>query len=610
MDPATIPRLHSSSPSPVTHDSSPSIVQTIESDYDSAGPSVSSSGSGRHSSGIDEAVFDVSPTHSARHASPETASDFSDDDLISELPSPSRATSCAASEIIRPHLRDHQHAALPYTPPKTRSPFRNPSSVRGMQLDTTPPHLRSPTQRSRYSQNHAPRMSTGSRTSTPRSTKSYHRSLRSPPTAKGPPKKEHPLVLLHLTILPIVCPYLPATMEGIAPEHLLQNWNLLKEKVPETVLERGILIPHPCEDYEMLEERLLESLELKVPRLLKCGHFHNDDIELFSGSCSSGISQNGEGDGRAEEYDGDAEDVDICDDCGRRVRDGAHGSAGSGKRRWDIRIYAANGLMRAGAWSAAWREMERVDVEFCPWMEDNVRCELDLRKVQEEDDRRAEEEMHHASAAARLASASGRESVLDEERRREIYGVEPAQVLERDQAFIDGFGEPAQTQHAFDHPSEQKFSASESPVRSHPRVGLRSQKAVEIPLKDLLKNYVHLLLQGPKNVVIALLSLFVIFLALHGTQSSQGDSVQLASPTTASSLTEMHTAHAAAVLDDISHSSIGTPTPFSSAEADDAAVELSTGKSVVGAQLASQSTPSVDATNEAMVKEAVWRDGP
>ena len=45
----------------------------------------------------------------------------------------------------------------------------------------------------------------------------------------------------------------------------------------QTILERGALIPQPRENYKLLEERLLKSLELKVPRILKYGHFYKEE---------------------------------------------------------------------------------------------------------------------------------------------------------------------------------------------------------------------------------------------------------------------------------------------------------------------------------------------
>ena len=37
-----------------------------------------------------------------------------------------------------------------------------------------------------------------------------------------------------------------------------------------------------------------------------------------------------------------------------------------GRDRWELRVYAANGLMTSGAWRRVWGEMERIDVEVGP----------------------------------------------------------------------------------------------------------------------------------------------------------------------------------------------------------------------------------------------------
>ena len=87
------------------------------------------SGSAHHSSGPDEAVFDQ-PT---RTSSPRT-SNGSEDEI----------------SILDSHYELQNHPSSPFTPLKTRSPFRNPSSVRAIQLDTTPPHLISPSSQQRH----------------------------------------------------------------------------------------------------------------------------------------------------------------------------------------------------------------------------------------------------------------------------------------------------------------------------------------------------------------------------------------------------------------------------------------------------------------------------
>ncbi|KAI4149557.1 MAG: hypothetical protein L6R39_002470 [Caloplaca ligustica] len=429
-------------------------IDSIEPEYDDA---ASLSGSLQHSSGPDESVFDPPLSH---HSSPRTSHHSDDDETISSFFPGSRDPSCPP---------DHQSSPL-YTPMKTRSPFRNPSSVRAMQMDTTPPpYIPSSLKNRDLSQ-------TSSRHATPpRSVRSSHRGSHLSPSKMSPTKrtsvkKEYPLVLLHVTLLPIPQLYSTEIMEQVLPSYVLENWKILREKLTDTVLERGILIPHPREDYDLMEERLLESLDLKTPRILKCGHFHLDADEEADAAETD-----------EEEFEDEDNDVDICADCGRRVRDGRYGS-GTGSRRWDIKVYAANGLMRAGAWGAAWREMERVDVEMTPWVDEELKRELASQ---------AEEERKHAALLQEEAIEQGHQAppMMDDERMREIYGDNiPAFGNEKEEQ------RPAQSVHG---------------------------RQDEIPLQDLLKNYLLAAAQDRRNIAIFLLSILVLYLSMASRPALQ-----------------------------------------------------------------------------------------
>ena len=417
------------------------------------------SGSPHHSSGPDEAVFDQ-PT---RTSSPRT-SNGSEDEI----------------SILDSHYELQNHASSPFTPYKTRSPFRNPSSVRAIQLDTTPPHLFF------FYYNERNYIYTPSRQGTPRSVRSTHNTISMSSPSKLSPtkklKKEYPLVLLHLTLLPVPLAYSQQTMESVLPPSILENWKLLLEKATPTVLDRGILIPHPKEDYDLLEERLLESLELKTPRILKCGHFH-----LSAEEEADVLAAEGESDSDND----DTNDADICLDCGRRIRDGRFGTAGEGSKRWNIKLFAANGLMRAGAWSAAWREMERVDVEILPWMEEDMKRELELRREEEEEKVRSEQQQVPVEREEGVAG-------LDDDRLREIYGDGAMGGGGHQQTFVDEFGETTPL------PTPRKPSR-----RRHRR------RNEETPLSELLVAYIHHVFEDRRNIAIFLLSVVVLFLSLH-----------------------------------------------------------------------------------------------
>ena len=325
-------------------------------------------------------------------------------------------------------------------------------------------------------------------------------------------KKEYPLVLLHVTLLPIPTRYSRFVLERVLPAYVLENWKLLREKITPTVLERGILIPHPREDYDLLEERLLETLELRMPRILACGHFHlnkEEEAELDA------VAEEEERILQDDEEEG-SNDADICTDCGRRVRDGRYGS-GAGSRRWDIKLYAANGLMRAGAWGAAWREMERVDVEVCPFVSEELKRELELAKEQEEAEeavRRAEQDLQDGSTGEEEMKPSdgGRGQAIDEARMREIYGDDA-------QDYIDGL--------------QSSPSPARSPAYDSDTHQPRPRPQHELPLSTLLRNYIVLLSRDPRNLAIALLSLLVMLLAM--VARSAGPAPAVYAPMTAAS---------------------------------------------------------------------------
>lgn len=340
-------------------------------------------------------------------------------------------------------------------------------------------------------------------------------------------------MLLHVTLLPIPTPYSNGVMQRVLPPYILSNWKLLREKVTATVLVRGILIPHPREDYDLLEERLLETLELRMPRILACGHFHLDadeEAELLVAG---------------EDIEDEDDDVDICTDCGRRIRDGRHGS-GTGSRRWDIKIYAANGLMRAGAWGAAWREMERVDVEICPWVGEELKRELEsAREAEEQDDalRQASEEETTQDIQLEQENPTDQgppSGGLDDARIREIYG-------DGAEAYMDGLHPPG--------------SPNISPKRS-PRQHFTQSPSGELPLSTLLSNYVTILARDPRNVAIAILGLLVLVLAIISKPSSPTVSVM--------PLPSKYIPHAAPIASSVSEttsqasSSMGNIMPLSS----------------------------------------------
>jgi hypothetical protein len=256
------------------------------------------------------------------------------------------------------HLRHGSTESYSKTPsPRRRgfgSAFRNPSSIREMQLndDTGDDTESVVSHRSRVSvRSHGSAYSTN--------TSPSKRSSRSTQKKGSGLKKEFPLVLLHCTLLaPLTAPACDKDLyAAMLPEPYRQRWVQLQEKLCSAELQsRGILLPHPQDEYELLEERLLEALELEKPRI--------QNSHYVDRAADSGFESGSQTDSD------DAEDK--CPDCGKHLRANID-------KKWEIKVYAANGLMRGAAWSAAWRDMEKVDVEIAMWMPETVRQEVGTR---------------------------------------------------------------------------------------------------------------------------------------------------------------------------------------------------------------------------------------
>ena len=304
---------------------------------------------------------------------------------------------------------------------ETRMPFRTPSEIRAMQMTSPTPSVFNGSSPSRSSahKNHnhhhhhshqTPRSSNGappssiSRLGSPTVSAQYSPKGRSTPPRFKSARKEAPLVLLHVTLLPLrwvwgdvlntldsvlqppAAGKTAAVGEGerdgdgvagsaaapFAPSDPLKTlrdaWRELQDRVGDTVLERGILLPHPQNDYEVLEERLLEALELPLKRrarILECGHYVGP----------ANVPEDGDSDD--EGVEGGEGKMHWCGTCCGEIRCEDLGVG----RVFRVKVYASNGLMRAGAWEACWKEMERVDVEVEPIVDLAVQNELEKLAV-------------------------------------------------------------------------------------------------------------------------------------------------------------------------------------------------------------------------------------
>jgi hypothetical protein len=335
-------------------------------------------------------------------------------------------------------------------------------------------------------------------------------------------ERNTPLVLLHVSILPSQQPAYPLTVlqAANAPSWVVENILLFREKLCSAVLARGVLIPHPGEEYDVLEERLLEALELCAPRVLADGHFYDEqgtydsaDEDEVDGFTETGVNAkpraicdyaHGDSDDASHHHhdhnDDDDGDDDFCTTCAQPMRLPYRGT-GHGKRRWDVRFYASNGLMRAGAWNAAWQEMERVDVEIQPWMPQDVRIALDTAMEREI---RADAQQHDASDA------------LKSELERRIHQLEC--TLQTSQSEIARLLHEAATNKV--NEAETIFVAVPERKPSVPVINTKMTQQInpaemlgkDIPLDQLLKNYLVVLAQDKRNVAMAGLMVLIALL--------------------------------------------------------------------------------------------------
>ena len=326
--------------------------------------------------------------------------------------------------------------------------------------------------------------------------------------------KRFPLILLHITALPLNISWTHQSMRETLPQQILDNLQLLKSKLSPTVLKRGILIPHPRDDYELLEEKLLEALDLEEPRISKCGHYRNrhstdSDLTNATSSTDSGVGSSVE----------DGSDDEHCSTCHHHLL-----AAGSGKQKWAIKVYAANGLMRASAWQAAWSEMERVDVEIMPWIKDELRIKLDEANSQElvvaKIDPEADELRINQLVEERLRlleqdSERAREAAMS----REIERIVINEQRQFSQAIQEAtVGQVEATKRADRTPTDEPVS-TELPNIYRPK---------DIPLSILLWNYIFLLARKPKNMAIFFLVVLVTgLLAILGPAPMAASMVEM-----------------------------------------------------------------------------------
>lgn len=368
----------------------------------------------------------------------------------------------------------------------------------------------------------------------------------------------------------------------------MENYKLLEEKLQDIILmRRGLLIPHPRDEYDLLEERILESLELKTPRLLKCGHFVPPEDDTDNGESDDESSVLDDNTGRGSRMSGGtfteeretahgAADNSMCVDCHHELKRPGKG-VGAGTRRWDIKIYAANGLMRANAWAACWGEMERCDVELQPWIPDDLRKTLE-RRVIEEQEAEKRKHMYAVELQRQIQESTSKQKIAEEEaaERKRLEEVELQKSFEAAAAALQrSVEEKAAEKKKFEDSIQAKIDEAKESMRLEMEVQaqvettllagrlhvleaalqerakptresavsqsadastpLPSVRTAQIPLSTLLKNYILVLLKDQRNFIILVLGALVVFLAMNMETAS---TTQVASISAESSLSE------------------------------------------------------------------------
>lgn len=336
-----------------------------------------------------------------------------------------------------------------------RPAFRSPSSVRAMQMSSPTPSIYSSPSRSAKRHHGLP---TISRLGSPSVSAQYPPKGRSTPSRFKRPEPA-PLVLLHVTLLPLRWAYgevvnyfegkkiPPVSFSTEGVKNLRAAWRQLQDRLGDTEMERGILLPHPQNDYEILEERLLEALELPLrrrARILECGHYLGPSNEMTP---SSDLEDDSEDTSDAEDSDasGKKEKRHWCKTCRGDIKYEELGS----ERVFRIKVYASNGLMSPGAWEACWKEMERVDIEVEPITGSPIQQELsklgalfDQEHQQRLDQQAEEQERLQFEEEHRLQMEEERRQQLDEERQqleaqRQQFEEERRRSLEESQKKLE-----------------------------------------------------------------------------------------------------------------------------------------------------------------------------
>jgi len=154
--------------------------------------------------------------------------------------------------------------------------------------------------------------------------------------------------------------------------------------------------------------------------------------------------------------------------------------------------------MRAGAWAAAWKEMEKVDVEVGLWLPSEIRRELEKRLL--DNDRPSSDLRLQVPQLREPATSIGAE-LYDQSSRTNT----PTPLIHEPTSFV------AEEAPRASSPAPGITTPAKPPAMPASTYSPRSVE--EIDLQTLLINYIRVLASDRRNVTIVVLSVLAVYLA-------------------------------------------------------------------------------------------------
>jgi hypothetical protein len=229
----------------------------------------------------------------------------------------------------------------------------------------------------------------------------------------------------------------------------------------------------------------------------------------------------------------------------------------AGEKVWAVKIFAANGLLGPSAWAAAWSDMERVDVEIFPWIDTNLRKQLDAAQTEAD----AAQDLLNEQEESRIRAILEEQARIASEERDATSGN-----FAFDQTVADSDNHLTSPAHA---PSDFNTHATTPHRKSRLSLPEIYRRPADIPLSTLLQNYVFLLAQDRKNVIIFILSIIILYLGLlSGSRNSSAASRISPIATGALEVPAMYDVDlATAAASDVADAASATASPFLSSAA-------------------------------------------